>query len=114
MDVREAVKNKENYSSIVTYFQNMKDLSSDQLVLLIDVIDMMQEEIFEHYRALQLMFRRKVSEIIARRQKEGDFSFLTVSEQECFSYAIQKAGRTGVLLWEKYEIYDRELSIIRR
>ena len=110
MDVREAVKKKENYSSIVTYFESLKTFSVDELVLLIDVIDEMSEEIFEHYRALQLLFRGEISRIIKKRQETGDFSFLTESEREQVSYTLEKAGRLGVLLWEKYEEYDRELK----
>ena len=107
MDVREAVKKKENYSSIVTYFESLKTFSVDELVLLIDE---MSEEIFEHYRALQLLFRGEISRIIKKRQEIGDFSFLTESEREQVSYTLEKAGRLGVLLWEKYEEYDRELK----
>lgn len=110
MDVRAAVKKKENYSSIVTYFESLKTLSVDELVLLIDVIDEMSEEIFEHYRALQLLFRGEISRIIKKRQETGDFSFLTESEREQVSYTLEKAGHLGVLLWEKYEEYDRELK----
>lgn len=52
MDVLEAVKCKENYSSIVTYFKAMNTLDTAQLAVLIDTIEQMSEEIFEHYKAL--------------------------------------------------------------
>lgn len=110
MDVKEAVKKKENYSSIVTYFQNLNTFSMDDLVLLVDVIDEMSEEIFEHYRALQLLLRGEVSKIIGKRLENGDFSFLTESEQDRFAYILEQAGKLGALLWEKYEGYDRELK----
>lgn len=112
MDVKEAVKSKANYNSIVTYYRSLKNLGVDELVRLIDVIDEMSEEIFEHYRALQLLFRGEVTNIIKKRQDEGDFSFLTESERSKFSYALEKAGDLGILLWEKYEEYDRELKRI--
>ena len=40
-EIREAVKNKENYSSIVTYFKTLKILSETDLALLIDIIEEM-------------------------------------------------------------------------
>ena len=52
MDVRKAVKHRENYDSIVTYFKTLKTPGMDQMVLLIDTIDQMSPEIYEHYRAL--------------------------------------------------------------
>ena len=110
MDVKEAVKNRENYNSIVTYFQSLKTFSMDDLVLLVDVIDEMSEEIFEHYRALQLLLRREAAGIIEKRREMGDFSFLTEPEQKKFAYTLEKAGGLKALLWEKYEEYDRELT----
>ena len=59
-EIREAVKNKENYSSIVTYFKTQKTLSEADLALLIDIIEEMSPEIYEHYRALQDMFREGI------------------------------------------------------
>lgn len=110
MDVKEAVKKKEHYGSIVTYFENLKELDMDQLVLLIDVIEEMSEEIFEHYKALQNRFKAAVSIILEKRQKEGSFAFLTQKQRNQLSYAIEKAGRLGVLLWEKYEWVGKELE----
>lgn len=110
MDVKAAVKKKENYSSIVTYFESLKNVGADELVLLIDVIDGMSEEIFEHYRALQLMFRREVSDIMKTRREKGSISFLTESERDGLRYALSKARDSGVLLWEKYEDFYRELE----
>lgn len=109
MDVKEAVKDKARYKDIVAYFQELDTLGTDQLVLLIDTIDLMSEEIFEHYKALQVIFKEQVSEILKRREKEGGFGFLTDSQKGQLSYALQKAGNLKVLLWEKYEEYDMEL-----
>ena len=41
MDVRNAVKHRENYDSIVTYFKTLKTPGMDQMVLLIDTIEQM-------------------------------------------------------------------------
>ena len=110
MDVKEAVKKKENYSSIVTYFQNLNTLSMAQLVLLIDTIDDMSEEIFEHYKALQDLFKAEVAGIIKRRAEEGSFGFLSESEKSQLAYALEKACRLDVLLAEKYEDIGSELQ----
>ena len=110
MNVREAVKDKARYKDIVVYFQELDTLSMDHLVLLIDTVDLMSEEIFEHYKALQVIFKEQVSEILKRREKEGGFSFLTDSQKRQLSYVLRKAGNRKVLLWEKYEEYDMELK----
>ncbi len=109
MNVREAVKDKARYKDIVVYFQELDTLSMDHLVLLIDTVDLMSEEIFEHYKALQVIFKEQVSEILKRREEEGGFSFLTDSQKRQLSYVLRKAGNRKVLLWEKYEEYDMEL-----
>ena len=109
MNVREAVKDKARYKDIVVYFQELDTLSMDHLVLLIDTVDLMSEEIFEHYKALQVIFKKVVSEILTRRNQEGNFDFLTDSQKCQLSYAIEKAGNLRVLLSEKYEEYDKEL-----
>ncbi|MCI8981328.1 MAG: hypothetical protein HFG78_02835 [Hungatella sp.] len=110
MDVREAVKDKGKYKDIVGYFQGLGTLDTDCLALLIDTIELMSEEIFEHYKALGGIFKGAVSEILERREKEGGFGFLTDSQKSQLSYALQKAGNLKVLLWEKYEQYDEELK----
>ncbi|MFQ9705150.1 MAG: hypothetical protein ACLR0U_31365 [Enterocloster clostridioformis] len=67
MDVREAVKYRENYDSIVTYFKTLKTPGMDQMVLLIDTIERMSPEIYEHYRALQDMFPHEIKGNACRR-----------------------------------------------
>ena len=67
MDVRNAVKHRENYDSIVTYFKTLKTPGMDQMVLLIDTIEQMSPEIYEHYRALQDIFRMRLKEGILAR-----------------------------------------------
>ena len=96
MDVRKAVKHRENYDSIVTYFKTLKTPGMDQMVLLIDTIERMSPEIYEHYRALQDMFRMRLKEMLAGGNP---------CPQEQLAYMIQKGGSTGTLLREKYERY---------
>ena len=96
MDVRKAVKHRENYDSIVTYFKTLKTPGMDQMVLLIDTIDQMSPEIYEHYRALQDIFRMRLKEMLAGGNPRP---------QEQLAYMIQKRCSTGTLLREKYERY---------
>ena len=96
MDVRKAVKHRENYDSIVTYFKTLKTPGMDQMVLLIDTIDQMSPEIYEHYRALQDMFRIRLKAMLAGENP---------GPPEQLAYSIQKGCSTGTLLREKYERY---------
>ena len=96
MDVRKAVKHRENYDSIVTYFKTLKTPGMDQMVLLIDTIEQMSPEIYEHYRALQDMFRMRLKEMLAGGNP---------GPREQLAYIIQKGCGTGTLLREKYERY---------
>lgn len=110
MDVKEAVKDKAQYKEIVNYFQGIETFDVEQMVLLIDTIGLMSEEIFEHYRALHVVFKKALSEILKKRDQEGSFDFLSDSEKNQLSYAIEKAGALRVILSEKYEEYDLELK----
>ncbi len=114
MDVMEEVKDKARYKEIVTYFQGTDNSDTEQLALLIDTIEQMSEEIFEHYRAMQEVFKKAVARILMRRDREGGFDFLTDPQKGQLSYALKKAGALRVILWEKYEEYDRELNEGRR
>ena len=91
-EIREAVKNKENYSSIVTYFKTQKTLSEADLALLIDMIEEMSPEIYEHYRALQDMFREGI-----RKHLEASKDFRRAAR-----IRHKKACALGTLLAEKY------------
>ena len=92
-EIRKAVKNKENYSSIVTYFKTKKTLSEADLALLIDIIEEMSPEIYEHYRALQDIFREGI-------RKHLETSAEASGKQ--FAYAVKKGCVLGTLLAEKY------------
>lgn len=109
MNIREAVKSKENYSNIVTYFREQQPFGADQIALLADIIEEMSEEIFEHYKALLDILKEELANIRKQRQETGDYSFLSEADRCQLIYALEKAGRLGVLLWEKYEDTDREL-----
>ena len=110
MDIREAVKDKANYADIVTYFKNLNILDLDQMALLIDTIDEMSEEIFEHYRALQLIFRKEAADIIEQRKQEGSFAFLTEAQQKKLFGILEKGCGLRTINREKYEEYLAELK----
>ena len=81
MDVRKAVKHRENYDSIVTYFKTLKTPGMDQMVLLIDTIEQMSPEIYEHYRALQDMFRIRLKAMLAGEIRARMSSWHTLSRR---------------------------------
>lgn len=110
MDVREAVKDKANYEAIVRYFAEMKDLSTEQMALLMETIENMSEEIFEHYRALQLQLRESVKKLVNQREQMGNFSFLTQEEQQMLGDIITRGSRNGALNLEHLESYLTELK----
>lgn len=111
MEVREAVKDKARYQEIVAYFQERDVQEPEELAQMIDIIELMSEEIFEHYRAMIDLYKGKMSQVLAKREREGSFGFLAEEQKGQLSYALEKAGKLNVLLWEKYEDYDRELKL---
>ncbi len=110
MDVREAVKDKANYAAIVRYFAEMGNLSVEQMALLTETIENMSEEIFEHYRALQLQLRGAVKKLVNQREQTGDFSFLTGAEQQMVKEIITRGCQNGALNLEHFESYLTELK----
>ena len=104
MDVRSAVKKKENYAAIVEWFRSMGTLDTENLVLLVDTIGEMSEEIFEHYKALCEILRSQLQRISRICQEEGcQNAFPDSSERSRLSYAVTKACEQGAVLAEKYE-----------
>lgn len=84
------------------------------LMALIDTMDVMSEEIFEHYKALEVIFKEAVSGILQYQDKESKLfyqiidkadiegNYLETSGSSMVAYAILKACRMGVLNSEKY------------
>lgn len=101
MNVNEAVKDKANYSSIVTYFKNLKTLSPDDMVRLIDVIEVMSEEIFEHYKALCDMCREELQQINEHCE---------ASQRRQLAYVLDKACAMKIVHEEKYQDLAAELN----
>ncbi len=110
MNVREAVKDKANYAEIVDYFKSLEPLDLKQTALLEDVTEKMSEQIFEHYRAMQLMLRKAVAGVMDRRKQTGDFSFLSAADQRTLKEVIIRGSDNGALNPEHFEDYLMELQ----
>lgn len=104
MDVRSAVKSKENYAAIVEWFRSMGTLNTEELVLLVDTIGEMSEEIFEYYKALCDILRIQLQSIRKICQEKGcQEAFPDSSQRSQLSYVVAKACGQGIVLAEKYE-----------
>lgn len=103
MDVKTAVKDKENYGAVADWFRSQGTLTMEQMVLLADTAGLMSEEIYEHYRALQDICRNEIRRLIACRES------LDESDRHQLAYVIEKACGLGILLSEKYVDMAREM-----
>lgn len=93
------------------------------LMALVDVMDAMSFEIFEHYKKLQDMFKEALKGILAYQDAEtklfyqvidradAEGNYLETSGSAMVAYAILKACRMGVLLKEKYA--DMGMDIVK-
>ena len=103
MDVKNAVKDKANYSNIVKWFQEQGDLNGEQLILLVDIIGEMSEEIFEHYRALCNILKEQLQKIRQICSEKGcQEAFPDESARHQLIYVIGKACGEKAVLPEKY------------
>jgi len=121
MEYETRYNKKANYNDIVAGLSEGKKetdsmaQSAEYLMTVIDVIDAMSIEIFEHYKTLEKLFKEEIkrhlpewirqADELAKGGEEGDFGR---SREELIpfftaAYAILKACRIGVLSKEKYE-----------
>ena len=116
MEYETRYNNKKNYPDIFQQFrfviENMRNplltlAPSEQtdmeqtgwyLMTVIDVIDSMSREIFEHYKSLEEIFKKTIRNILAAGWN-NDFS---KKESAMMGYSIIKACNLGVLNSEKY------------
>lgn len=117
MEYETRYNKKANYNDIATQLPGIgkKGQKTSYLMALIDVIDAMSIEIFEHYKTLEKLFKEEIKEILpeyigqvreqTRGTEEGDLVRNRVKSVSVFTvaYAIIKACRIGVLSKEKYE-----------
>ncbi len=85
------------------------------LMALIDTMDEMSEEIFEHYKTLEVLFKEAITGILLYQDEESNLFFqlidrkdiennyLETSGSAMVAYAILKGCRMGVLQKEKYQ-----------
>lgn len=93
---------KAEYNDIVMQCQSMKEEEKDEwyLLALVDIMEAMSIEIFEHYKTLEQLFKDKVRKMLST--KEVNVEEETGSTFR-IAYAIIKACRIGALSREKYE-----------
>ncbi len=100
MEYETKYHNKAEYNDIVAQLQKVRKYSYEfsmrnmgwYLMVLIDVIGVMSEEIYEHYRTLGDLFKESLRGILPMKN----------AEPAMFGYAICKACRIGILNREKY------------
>ena len=84
------------------------------LMALIDTMQAMSIEIFEHYKALEVMFKEAIKGVLKYQDSstkmfhqiiddEGKDNYLETAGSSMIAYAILKACQMGVLSKEKYE-----------
>ena len=101
---------KAHYGQIVARFQEEDCSKLKNLVHLIDTIDQMSPEIYEHYRSLQDLFREHIRRLLESiRRPDSSYQAGTEKELEQLTYCIKKACADGTLLREKYQ----DLRIIK-
>ncbi|MDO5349410.1 MAG: hypothetical protein Q4E86_05670 [Lachnospiraceae bacterium] len=104
------VEKKAHYGQIVARFQEADCSDTQNLVYLIDTIDQMSPEIYEHYRSLQDLFRVNIQGLLNAIRQPGDrYQARSEEELQQLAYCLQKACANHTLLQEKYQ----DLHIIR-
>ena len=84
------------------------------LMALIDVIDIMSEEMYEHYRELCDIFKETVEGILRYQDKDSKLFYQVIDHADTegnytetsgsamVAYAVMKAARLEVISYEKY------------
>lgn len=91
------------------------------LMALIDTMDVMSIEIFEHYKTLEAMFKEAIKGILQYQDDENKLFYQVIDKGEIegnytetsgsamIAYAILKACRMGVLSKEKYQAIGEQV-----
>lgn len=99
-----AVGKKAHYAQIVERFQREDCSKLENLVCLIDTIDQMSPQIYEHYRSLQDLFRENIRSLLNRLCESGNvFRVNTEEELQLLTICLQKGCANKTLLQEKYQ-----------
>ncbi len=101
-DTREG--KKAHYGQIVEKFRAADCSRVRDMMALIDTIDRMSPEIYEHYRSLQDIFRANMHRLLETiREPEGIFRVNDEEEKALLAACLEKACANRTLLGEKYQ-----------
>ncbi|MDO5293270.1 MAG: hypothetical protein Q4F05_11020 [bacterium] len=125
-----AFHNKENYNEIVDTFLNVNSyldlhnkyslhVAAVYAMTLIDTLDVMSKEIFEHYKTLETLCKTSIKQILEHIKNENKLIYQTIDKSEIdkstlsdlarVAYVLLKACRMRVLLPEKYQTTGMDL-----
>ncbi len=94
---------KEKYPEIVEEFRRKGDMNPDELTALMDTIEAVSPEIYEHYRALCDMMKVQLQRIRRICETEGcESAFPEDSVRTQLAGVIERACAQKVILAEKY------------
>lgn len=116
----ETKNGKAGYYAIVTRMteasESLDGRSAEQvgwyLAALVDVLDHMSMEIYEHYRALQDLLRQLVKKVLVSDMLDGQGETDDKTVSALFGYVILKACELKCLNPEKYEHIGRSLAFV--
>ena len=98
------VEKKAHYAQIVEKFRNADCSQIQDLMYLIDTINQMSPEIYEHYRGLQDIFRANMHRLLEKIREQGDVYRVKDEEEKALLAAcLGKACANKTLLKEKYQ-----------
>ena len=98
------VEKKAHYAQIVEKFRNADCSQIQDLMYLIDTINQMSPEIYEHYRGLQDIFRANMHRLLEKIREQGDVYRVKDEEEKALLAAcLEKAYANKTLLKEKYQ-----------
>lgn len=98
------VEKKAHYAQIVEKFRNADCSHIQDLVYLIDTIQQVSPEIYEHYRGLQDIFRANIHRLLEEIREPGEiYRVKNEEEKQQLTYCLEQACANKTLLREKYQ-----------
>ena len=98
------VEKKAHYAQIVEKFRNADCSQIQDLMYLIDTINQMSPEIYEHYRGLQDIFRANMHRLLEKIREQGDVYRVKDEEDKALLAAcLEKECAKKTLLKENYQ-----------
>lgn len=85
-------------------FRNADCSHIQDLVYLIDTIQQVSPEIYEHYRGLQDIFRANIHRLLEEIREPGEiYRVKNEEEKQQLTYCLEQACANKTLLREKYQ-----------